>query len=439
MLLVGVSKTVDVGRIRQAIEAGVPALGENRVQEARGKIAEIGRPVPWHLVGHLQTNKVRDALELFDLIHSLDRLELAKELDKRGRARGRAVDTLVEVNVGGEASKGGAAPDGLGELLEAVAAMPHVRVRGLMAIPPEAKEPDASRVWFRALRKLGERHGLSELSMGMSGDFEVAIEEGATIVRVGTAIFGPRLVVPAEAIHATDVRLERLKELNRQYGIQISSDNAELIRRADIVILAVKPQIMDAVLTEIAPAVTRRKLLISIAAGVSTAKIRAVLHKDARLIRVMPNTPALVLEGVTAVAKAEGLEADDLETAGEIFGAVGRVVVLGEELMDAVTGLSGSGPAYIAVVIESLADGGVRMGLDRITAMTLATQTVLGAATLLRETGLHPGAVKDMVCSPGGTSIAGIAALEEGGIRTTFIKAVERATQRSRELGQGPK
>jgi len=271
--------------------------------------------------------------------------------------------------------------------------------------------------------------------------------KGRSVGFVGAGNMGEALIkgllaanlVPAEAIHATDVRLERLKELNRQYGIQISSDNAELIRRADIVILAVKPQIMDAVLTEIAPAVTRRKLLISIAAGVSTAKIRAVLHKDARLIRVMPNTPALVLAGVTAVAKAEGLEADDLETAGEIFSAVGRVVVLGEELMDAVTGLSGSGPAYIAVVIESLADGGVRMGLDRITAMTLAIQTVLGAATLLRETGLHPGAVKDMVCSPGGTSIAGIAALEEGGIRTTFIKAVERATQRSRELGQGPK
>jgi len=271
--------------------------------------------------------------------------------------------------------------------------------------------------------------------------------KGRSVGFVGAGNMGEALIkgllaanlVPAEAIHATDVRLERLKELNRQYGIQVSSDNAELIRRADIVILAVKPQIMEAVLTEIAPAVTRRKLLISIAAGVSTAKIRALLHKDARLIRVMPNTPALVREGVTAVAKAEGLEADDLETAGEIFSAVGRVVVLGEELMDAVTGLSGSGPAYIAVVIEALADGGVRMGLDRITAMTLATQTVLGAATLLRETGLHPGAVKDMVCSPGGTSIAGIAALEEGGIRTTLIKAVERATQRSRELGQGPK
>jgi pyridoxal phosphate enzyme (YggS family) len=192
VLLVGISKTVETERIRQAIDAGVPALGENRVQEARAKIADLGHPVPWHLVGHLQTNKVRDALELFDVIQSLDRLDLAKELDKRGRARGRAVDTLVEVNVAGEASKGGVAPDGLGELLEAIAGLPHVKVRGLMAIPPEAKEPDDSRVWFQALRKLGERHGLSELSMGMSGDFEVAIEEGATMVRVGTAIFGPR-------------------------------------------------------------------------------------------------------------------------------------------------------------------------------------------------------------------------------------------------------
>jgi pyrroline-5-carboxylate reductase len=152
----------------------------------------------------------------------------------------------------------------------------------------------------------------------------------------------------------------------------------------------------------------------------------------------MPNTPALVLEGVTAIAKGEGLEPGDLDTAGEIFSAVGRVVTLGEELMDAVTGLSGSGPAYVAIVVESLADGGVRMGLDRLTAMTLATQTVLGAAKLLLETGMHPGALKDMVSSPGGTSIAGIAALEEGGIRTTFIKAVERATLRSRELGRGP-
>jgi pyridoxal phosphate enzyme (YggS family) len=152
VLLVGVSKTVDAERIRQAIEAGVPALGENRVQEARAKIGDLGHPVPWHLVGHLQTNKVRDALELFDVIQSLDRLDLAKELDKRAHARGRTVDTLVEVNVAGEASKGGAAPDGLAALLEAIAGLTHVKVRGLMAIPPEAKEPEVSRVWFRALQ-----------------------------------------------------------------------------------------------------------------------------------------------------------------------------------------------------------------------------------------------------------------------------------------------
>ena len=192
VLLVGVSKTVDVERIRQAIAAGIPALGENRVQEARGKVDEIGRPVPWHLVGHLQTNKARDAVELFDVIHSLDRLELARELDKRAHARGRTVSTLAEVNVGGETSKGGLAPDGLGRLLEAVAGLTHVKVRGLMAIPPEAKDPEDARAWFRALRQLGEKHGLPELSMGMSGDFEVAIEEGATLVRVGTAIFGAR-------------------------------------------------------------------------------------------------------------------------------------------------------------------------------------------------------------------------------------------------------
>jgi pyridoxal phosphate enzyme (YggS family) len=192
VLLVGVSKTVDVERIRAAVEAGLAALGENRVQEARDKIAVLGRPVPWHLVGHLQTNKVKDALELFDLVHSLDRLELARECDRRARARGRPVDALLQVNVAGEASKGGVAPDDVEAAMAAIAALDHVRVRGLMAIPPEVARPDDARPWFRALAALAARHRLAELSMGMSADFEVAIEEGATMVRVGTAIFGPR-------------------------------------------------------------------------------------------------------------------------------------------------------------------------------------------------------------------------------------------------------
>ena len=260
-----------------------------------------------------------------------------------------------------------------------------------------------------------------------SGNMGEALIKGLTVANV----------VPGEMIWASDVRGDRLKELGRTYGIQLASDNLQLVREVDVVIMAVKPQIMAPVLREIASVFSRRKLMISLAAGVSTELLRGALGKDGRLIRVMPNTPALVLEGVTAIAKAEGLEPEDMDVAGEIFSAVGRVVILDESLMDAVTGLSGSGPAYVAVVIESLADGGVKMGLDRLTAMTLATQTVLGAAKLLLETRLHPGALKDMVSSPGGTSIAGVAALEEGGIRATFIKAVERATQRSKELGRG--
>jgi len=243
--------------------------------------------------------------------------------------------------------------------------------------------------------------------------------------------------VPAEDIFATDARLDRLQQLGKLYGIHTLSDNSLLVKRVDVVILAVKPQIIHAVLKEVAPAVTPKKLVISVAAGVPTVALRADLPKGVRLIRVMPNTPALVLEGMTAVAKADGLQKGDLETAEEIFGAVGKVVVLEEEALDAVTGLSGSGPAYVALMIEALADGGVKVGLDRLTAMTLAAQTVLGSAKLLIETGAHPGQLKDMVTSPGGTAIAGIAALEEGGVRRTLISAVERATLRSRELGRG--
>lgn len=242
-------------------------------------------------------------------------------------------------------------------------------------------------------------------------------------------------LVPASSIAATDARAERLEQMVSRYGIRGLASNRELVAGSDVVILAVKPQIMGPVLREVASAVDRRRLLISVAAGVPVASLREALGKPARLIRVMPNTPALVLEGVTAIARAEGLEAGDLELAQELFGAVGRAVVLDEDALDAVTGLSGSGPAYVAIVIESLADGGVKMGLDRATAMILATQTVLGSARLILETGMHPGALKDMVSSPGGTTIAGIAALEEGGVRRTFIGAVERATLRSRELG----
>jgi PLP dependent protein len=199
VLLVAVSKTVDAERVRDAIAAGVPALGENRVQEAREKIAVLGRPRPWHLIGHLQTNKVRDALDCFDLIHSVDRLPLAEALSRRATEAGRRVDVLVQVNVGEEPQKGGVRAEALRPALEAMAALPGLRLRGLMTIPPLPRDPEDSRPHYREMRKLidgargwGFGPELAELSMGMSGDFEVGIEEGATIVRVGTAIFGPR-------------------------------------------------------------------------------------------------------------------------------------------------------------------------------------------------------------------------------------------------------
>lgn len=192
VLLIAVSKTVEVERIKLAIAAGVPALGENRVQEAREKIETLGRPVPWHLIGPLQTNKAKDAARLFDWIHSVDRLELARELDRRARALGRTVDALLEVNVGEEPQKSGVRPDQIKPLLDALAGLDGIRVRGLMAIPPAAPDPEQTRPYFRRLRDLRDAAGLEHLSMGMSADFEVAVEEGATMVRVGTAIFGPR-------------------------------------------------------------------------------------------------------------------------------------------------------------------------------------------------------------------------------------------------------
>ena len=192
VLLIAVSKTMDVERVRLAIAAGVAALGENRVQEAKEKIEALGRPVPWHLIGSLQTNKARDAARLFDWIHSVDRLELAQELSRRAHSVERTLNVLLQVNLGDEPQKGGVAPAELKRLHEVVAALPNLKVRGLMAIPPATLQPEQARPFFRQLRELRDQLGLEHCSMGMSADFEVAIEEGATMVRVGTAIFGPR-------------------------------------------------------------------------------------------------------------------------------------------------------------------------------------------------------------------------------------------------------
>jgi pyrroline-5-carboxylate reductase len=246
-------------------------------------------------------------------------------------------------------------------------------------------------------------------------------------------------VVAAEAIVASHPRRERLDELHAVYGIHTTPDNAAVPGRAQIVVLSVKPQILEKVARELAPALTPDQLVISVAAGVDAATIEGHLFEGARVIRAMPNMPALVRAGATAIARGQHATDDDLAVAVKIFDAVGITVALDEGHLDAVTGLSGSGPAYIFLIIEALADAGVKVGLSRRNAQRLAAQTVMGSAKLLIDTDEHPGRLKDMVTSPGGTAIAGLHTLEEGGLRTTLINAVETATKRARELGRGSK
>jgi pyrroline-5-carboxylate reductase len=242
-------------------------------------------------------------------------------------------------------------------------------------------------------------------------------------------------VFKPKQVTASAPRQERQRELAEKYGIHATGDNREAARQS-IVVLSVKPQILSRVLDEIAETVSAESLVISIAAGVPVAAIQSRLRPATRVVRAMPNTPALVDAGATAIARGEHARESDLEDAKRIFDAVGVTVVLDESLLDAVTGLSGSGPAYVFLILEALSDAGVKVGLSRRTAQLLAAQTLLGSAKLLIETNEHPGRLKDMVTSPGGTAITGLHTLEHGGLRTTLMNAVEAATRRSRELGE---
>ena len=242
-------------------------------------------------------------------------------------------------------------------------------------------------------------------------------------------------VCPADAIWATDPVVERRDRLKSQFGIRVGLANREAVSWADVVVLAVKPQMLPAVLSELGP-ILARALVISIVAGVMIRTIAEQVGGATRVVRAMPNTPAMVREGMTALSMGAGVSDADARLVRVIFEAVGRVVLVEERLMDAVTGLSGSGPAYVFQAIEALADGGVMMGLPRQTAELLAAQTVLGAARLVLESGVHPAQLKDRVASPGGTTIAGLHQLEQGGFRATLMAAVEAATIRSKELGR---
>lgn len=267
-----------------------------------------------------------------------------------------------------------------------------------------------------------------------------------TIAMIGSGQMGEALIggwlaaktVSADALFATDASAERRDLMKRRFGVRVGSGNREAASWADVVVLAVKPQILDGVMKDLSPALAD-KLVLSIAAGVTIARLAKLAPKNTRVVRAMPNTPVLVRDGVSALSFGAGVTDKDQQFARRLFDAVGRAVVVEEKLMDAVTGLSGSGPAYVFLAIEALADGGVKMGLPRTVSDLLAAQTVLGAARMVLETGEHPAKLKDRVASPGGTTIAGLHRLEQGGLRAALMAAVEAASKRSEELGRETK
>lgn len=243
----------------------------------------------------------------------------------------------------------------------------------------------------------------------------------------------------AKNIVVSAKRFARAERLATKYGVTAVADNASCVRDAQIVLLAVKPQVMGSVLPGLRPHILKDALVLSVAAGITTATIESMLEPGVRVVRSMPNTPAMIGMSATAIAPGANATDDDMEIARAVFTAVGRVVLVDEVHLDAVTGLSGSGPAYIFLIMEALADAGVKVGLSRDVALELAAQTLLGSAQMLLQTGEHPGRLKDQVTSPGGTAIAGLHTLEEGGLRTTLINAVEAATRRAKELGSARK
>ena len=259
-----------------------------------------------------------------------------------------------------------------------------------------------------------------------SGNMAEAIIKG--VIRAG--------VVSPQDILSSDVSEDRRRLFSDSFSIITTPNNLELVSQAEIIVLAIKPQGIGFVLKEIVEAVDIYKLVISIAAGVTLKYIEDSLKPNSRVVRVMPNTPALIGEGVTAISPGSKATKEDLNIARNIFDAVGKTVVVEERYMDAVTGLSGSGPAYVFLIIDALIDAGVKVGLDRGTAKTLAVQTVFGSAKMILETGENPAQLRDRVTSPGGTTIAGLHVMEAGRLRAVIIDAVEAATNRSKELGE---
>lgn len=254
---------------------------------------------------------------------------------------------------------------------------------------------------------------------------------------MATALMGGIIeagLISPEDITISDIDKEKLKVRSQEFGVTVAEDNRRAVKKAEVIILAVKPKDIERLLDEIRDSLDSKKLIISIAAGITTSYIEKMLKKEIPVIKVMPNTPVAVKEGASAFSVGEYVSQEQEEIVKSIFGAVGKVVEIKENLMDAVTALSGSGPAYIFYIIASLIETAVSLGLDKKTATTLATQTVLGSAKLLQETGEEPATLKEKVTSKGGTTEAALLVLDEGRLKETLDKALKAAAKRSQEL-----
>ncbi|HUZ96812.1 MAG TPA: pyrroline-5-carboxylate reductase [Edaphobacter sp.] len=273
----------------------------------------------------------------------------------------------------------------------------------------------------------------------------VPVMPGLRVAILGTGKMGGILLqaflknnlVSPDQIFATVHHPERAQALSAQFGVEVTTDNLAAAQQADVILLGVKPIQVPGVIEQIKPALSPDKLVLSFAASVMTRSIEDASGHDLGVIRAMPNTPAMLAAGITALCGGRFASEEQMAIAQRIFQTVGRTVVVDEKHMDAVTGLSGSGPAFLYIIIEALAEAGVNVGLPRDVATLLAAQTTLGSARMVLETGYHPALLKDAVTTPAGCTVDGILELEEGGLRVTLIKAVKRATQRAKELANG--
>jgi len=255
--------------------------------------------------------------------------------------------------------------------------------------------------------------------------------------KLGEALLSSMLgaqLIPVSHVVATDAEPPRADYISEKYGIKTSTNNRQAVAGADLVMLCVKPQQVADVLRGIRRNLSKNALVISVAASVTSGLIERELAHGQRVVRVMPNTPCLIRQGMSAIARGRHATMDDVKVAQMIFSAMGRTVVVDEKHMDAITGLSASGPAYVYLIIESLAEGGVKLGLPRELSTELSAQTLLGASAMVLHTGEHPAKLKDVVTTPAGCTIDGLIELEEGGLRVTLIKAVVRAAERARQL-----